>query len=416
MTDALDAAVAGAGLVAAFQTVVSLPDERPVGYEALARWPSMNGVTPQDVFGHAGRTGRLDLLDRECICAAAREALHGPSTDGMLLLLNCEPATAHVDPRSEEALAAAAEKFHLVFELTERGLLADPRALLRKVSALRELGFAIALDDIGAHRDSLALLDIVAPDILKLDLGLIQHQADRHQARTVAAVIAHHERTGATILAEGIETDAHLEQALAYGATLGQGYRFGRPAPLTEPALPYPRPTSQAWSAPTSGRSVFQTSTRGIASRVVRKPVLLELSRHIERLALSADSPPIVLATVQQRLNFNAATRALYTGIARRSPLVAVFGRDIPDDPGPGIRGVRLDPDDPVTQEWIVVTIGTDNAAALIARELPTTGDNRDRSFELAVTFDRRRVADTARSLLDRLPSATSLYSTAGAG
>ncbi|PRC61816.1 diguanylate phosphodiesterase, partial [Mycobacterium sp. ITM-2017-0098] len=77
----------------------------------------------------------------------------------------------------------------------------------RKVEVLRSRGFLIALDDVGAHRDSLALLDIVAPDIVKLDLGLVQHQPDRIQARTIAAVMAHHERTGALILAEGIETD-----------------------------------------------------------------------------------------------------------------------------------------------------------------------------------------------------------------
>ncbi|PRC61830.1 diguanylate phosphodiesterase, partial [Mycobacterium sp. ITM-2017-0098] len=67
-----------------------------------------------------------------------------------------------------------------------------------------------------------------------------QHQPDRIQARTIAAVMAHHERTGALILAEGIETDEHLEQALAYGATMGQGYRFGRPGELdTAPDTSY---------------------------------------------------------------------------------------------------------------------------------------------------------------------------------
>ena len=59
----------------------------------------------------------------------------------------------------------------------------------------------------------------------------------RYPILTVAAVLAHRERTGALVLAEGIETDEHLEQARALGATLGQGFRFGRP---DAPRLPKP--------------------------------------------------------------------------------------------------------------------------------------------------------------------------------
>lgn len=402
MTDDLDDAATGAGLMPVFQSVVCLPSETVVGYEALARWPAMAGMTPSAAFGHAQRIGTLDRLDRECIVAAARGALDGPSTDGMLLLLNCEPATALADPSCEAALAAAAERFRVVFELTERGLLTNPQAMLRKVAALRSHGFAIALDDIGAHRDSLAVLDIVAPDILKLDLAMIQRQADQHQARTVAAVLAHHERTGATILAEGIETDRHLEQAMAYGATLGQGYRFGYRGALTAAAVDCQLPTSRRRATKPVAHSVFEASTTGAARRVVRKRHLLELSRHLERLAVAADSPPIVLATVQKHDNFSAPTSAMYTAIAGRSPLVAVFGEDIPDDLGSGIRGVRLDPGDPLAQEWIIVVIGADTSAGLIARELP----GQERRFEVVMTFDRERVATAARSLLDRLRGA----------
>ncbi|QZT58406.1 EAL domain-containing protein [Mycolicibacterium austroafricanum] len=402
MTNHLDDAATGAGLVPVFQSVVSLPGETVVGYEALARWPALNGMNPAEVFDRAQRIGTLDRLDCECIGAAARGALDGPSTDGMLLLLNCEPATTLADPSCDAALAAAADKFHVVFELTERGLLANPQAMLRKVAALRSHGFAIALDDIGAHRDSLAVLDIVAPDILKLDLAMIQAQADQHQARTIAAVLAHQERTGATILAEGIETDAHLEQALAYGATLGQGYRFGyRGARAAEPAR-VRLPTSAASPSKPGTRSVFEASTAGIARRVVRKRNLLELSRHLERRTITADSPPIVLTTVQKHDFFQSATSAMYTAIAERSPLVAVFGVDIPEDLGAGIRGVPLDPADPLAREWIIVVIGSDNCVGLIARELPGT----DRRFEVVITFDRERVATAARSLLDRVRSA----------
>ena len=143
---------------------------------------------------------------------------------------------------------------------------------------------------------------------------------------TIAAVIAHHERTGATILAEGIETDEHLEQALAYGATLGQGYRFGRPGDLLIPPQGSYRPAQTAHPPIPPRASAFDLAARGLMTRAVRKPTLLQLSRHIEHLAAVADSPPIVLAAVQEAKYFTGLTVDVYLGLAERSPLVAVLG------------------------------------------------------------------------------------------
>jgi EAL domain-containing protein (putative c-di-GMP-specific phosphodiesterase class I) len=408
MTDLLGTAAVGHGVVSAFQRVVSLPSETVVGYEALARWPAQTGLTPLEVFAHAEKAGDLDALDHACITAAARGALQGNSSDGMLLLVNCEPTAADLVLPDDGALAEAASSFRVVFELTERGLLTDPGALLRKVGLLRSRGFLIALDDVGAHRDSLALLDIVAPDIVKLDLGLVQHQPDRVQARTVAAVMAHHERTGALILAEGIETDEHLEQALAYGATLGQGYRFGRPGELDTAPDASSVPEWTRSTAESAGRSVFDLMAPSLATRVVRKRTLLELSRHIERLAEAAESAPIVLTTVQKHSNFNLVTRRRYTALAERSPLVLIFGVGVPDDLEARVRWVDIAPEDPLSSEWIIVVLGPHTAAALIAQERLPAGSgpspsDGERRFEAAITFDRVRVTRAARTLMARL-------------
>ncbi|CAA0124737.1 putative cyclic di-GMP phosphodiesterase PdeG [Mycolicibacterium vanbaalenii] len=408
MTDVLDEAAAGKGIVPTFQVVVSLPTETPVGCEALARWPSLEGHTTADVFAHAERNATLNLLDRECIRSAVAGALAGGCKAGKLLFINCEPTTVATDLFADRRLTEALESFRLVFELTERGLLSNPRGLLRKVADLRSRGIVIALDDVGAHADSLALLDIVNPDIVKLDLKLVQRQPDWLQTRTVAAIMAYAERTDATILAEGIETEEHLEQALAYGATLGQGYRFGRPGEST--IEPGDRPW-QGWrtrsSAP-AGVTSFDGATVELPSRVVRRRTLLQLSRHIERVAVSAESPPILLATLQQYRNFHGDTRTIYADLAERAPLVVIFGQDVPADPGAGIRGVCLDADDPLALDWTILVLGPDTTAGLIARErdpAPRTGTaNNDRRFDTVITFDRARVAAAARSLLDRLP------------
>ena len=156
MSSVLDDAAAGQGVEPQFQRVVSLPDETVVGYEALARWPGLGDVGPLDVFARARANGTLDALDHHCISQAAQAAMQGGATSGMLLLINVEPTTAALDPCAAAKVTAAAEACHLVFELTERELLTNPSALLRKVAALRAAGYSIALEALGAGRVGVA--------------------------------------------------------------------------------------------------------------------------------------------------------------------------------------------------------------------------------------------------------------------
>jgi hypothetical protein len=242
---------------------------------------------------------------------------------------------------------------------------------------------------------------------LKLDMGLTRRQPDRIQARTVAAIIAHHERTGAVICAEGIESDDHLEQALAYGATLGQGHLFGAPgeAKITPQAFSWPRRTAHPPNV--VNPSVFDLATATLTTRTVRKQTLIELSRHIERMAVTAENPPIVLATLQKSEDWRGAAKAIYVDIAKRSPLVAVFGENVPGKLGPRVRGVKLDSNDPLSREWTILVLGPDTAAGLIARERSCSAsisdDTENRRFDMVVTFDRDCVTAAARNLLDRV-------------
>jgi EAL domain-containing protein (putative c-di-GMP-specific phosphodiesterase class I) len=150
------------------------------------------------------------------------------------VFINAEPNTlAH--PSTARLLAGL--NGQLVIEVTERHLTSDPAGVLRCLACVRNLGARVALDDLGADPTSTAFLALVQPDIIKLDLALIQGQPSELIGQVAMAVMAHAERTGALILAEGIETEAHLKRALALGATIGQGYMFGRPGESTEYAV-----------------------------------------------------------------------------------------------------------------------------------------------------------------------------------
>lgn len=402
----MDAAASAIGLESVFQPVVSLSTGDVIGFEALARWPALNNPNPQAVFAHAAATGQVDHLDGMCIASALDGARRRGLTPDTLLMLNCEPLSEYADATWNRSAAAAACDLHVMFELTERSLLEHPHSLLRKVADLRANGFLIALDDVGAHPDSLALLDVISPDVVKLDLQLIQSQPDDGQARTLAAVLAHQERTGSILLAEGVESDEHLEQARALGAVLGQGYMFGRPAPLD-------RQTSVAWSPPdktTSTRwdagSPFDMVANRSTVRTARKETLMAFTRNIENQARHEVDPPMVLAALQRAENYTGLTRHRYREVAAVSPLVAIFGRGLPEDLGPGVRGVDLDAGDPLCAEWTVVTLGPHHAAALIAREHEeiTSRPDGDRRFDFTITYDRALVTMAARNLLDRIP------------
>ena len=81
-----------------------------------------------------------------------------------------------------------------VVEVTERALIARPEALLRALTRLRTRGWGIALDDVGADSRSLALMSLLYPDVIKLDLRLLRDRSRRDVARIVTAVGAEAER------------------------------------------------------------------------------------------------------------------------------------------------------------------------------------------------------------------------------
>ena len=127
----------------------------------------------------------------------------------------------------------------VVLEITERALAARPAELLRTVERVRELGWGVALDDVGADSMSLAFMPLLRPDVVKLDLRLVQERPGPAIAEIMNAVNAYAERTGALVLAEGIETErapGHRPRARARpSARAGSS---AAPAPAPPPACP----------------------------------------------------------------------------------------------------------------------------------------------------------------------------------
>jgi hypothetical protein len=293
-----------------------------------------------------------------------------------------------------------------VVEISERAVLHRPADLLHTVDRIRDAGWGLAIDDVGINPESLALLPILDPDVVKLDLSVIQDRPSRHTGSVLRAVLAQAERSGAAIVAEGIETPEHREIALGLGASLGQGWLFGRPGPLpfesgVEPTGPLairPVPSIARAAAP------YDLVHERIPMRTARKDLLLAISRDLEDQANRLNAAPVVLAAFQHVRHLTPGTVARYRELARRCAFVATFAVGLDPEPIPGVRGAALPPGDALCDEWTVVVLSGHFAGALVARDLGDTGPDGQRRFRYGITHDRHLVTETAAALLGKIP------------
>jgi EAL domain-containing protein (putative c-di-GMP-specific phosphodiesterase class I) len=154
----------------AYQSIFDLASGEEVAAEALARWPELS-ITPDEAFQSAAAHGRLAELDQACRYGAIDGAIASGLPLGFKLFVNLEPSVLGPDTAAG-LVTRAADQVDLMVEITERALTRRPAELLRAVETLRAAGCAIALDDVGAEPESLALLPFIAPDVIKLDIAL----------------------------------------------------------------------------------------------------------------------------------------------------------------------------------------------------------------------------------------------------
>jgi EAL domain-containing protein (putative c-di-GMP-specific phosphodiesterase class I) len=399
---------------AVYQPIVDLNSGEVVAYEALARGPRGGDLeSPAALFARARELGTEAALDIECQAAAMHGALQHALPSSIPLFVNAEPRWLHTPwpAHLSATLARAHERLQVVVEITERALIEDPAGLLAAVGRIRAAGWGVALDDVGADPASLALMPFIDPDVIKLDLRLIQERTDAEIAAVVNAVMAQAERSGAVILAEGIETTRHRDRALAMGATLGQGWLLGRPGRLPGVHVPPTRDNVAGDRAFTRGHgespaTPFQAIRRVRPVRTVTKGLLLPMSHHLEGHALRTSEAPVLLAAFEDAGHFTAATAARYRDLARRCAFVGVLGAGIGASPVPGVRGADLAADDGLRGEWVVCVVGPHFSGALIANDLGDNGPDRERRFEVAITHERELVLHAAGSLLARIARA----------
>lgn len=220
-----------------FEPIVNLETREMLGYEALVRGPWDSDLhSPDALFRMAGDAGLVYELDCLCRRAALRSARG--LDPGRKLFLNCLPTTIHDPAFRADVLGKTLADLRLrpsdvVLEISEKESI-DNFSIFREARDYYvDLGFQIALDDTGVAYGSLEAVMELSPDYIKVDMSLVRGvDTDPPRQELLRALHAVSGKIDAAIIAEGIETRGELRMLQRLGIPYGQGYLFGRPAPL----------------------------------------------------------------------------------------------------------------------------------------------------------------------------------------
>lgn len=210
----------------AFQPIVNLDTHETMGYEALARFPAEEIVSPKAWFDAAAAQGLTHDLEILAVSSALAQLDRLPK--GVFVSINVSPTTAASEDL--KALMEGVDAERVILEVKEGAAMEDYHRFAGAIDELRATGVRIAVDDAGVADVSLRYMLDLRPDIIKIDVDVtrsIEHdpvkQAIANAFRSIAA------GAGAMSLAEGIETEEELKMLRSLQIGAGQGYLLGRP-------------------------------------------------------------------------------------------------------------------------------------------------------------------------------------------
>jgi diguanylate cyclase (GGDEF)-like protein len=220
-----------------YQPIIELRSGAVLGVEGLIRPVSPAPFAdPASLFAAATASGHLVALDLMCLETIVAGAAQLPS--GAFLSVNVSPATIEAPEFSTAALLSILARHgfapeRLVLELTEQQPVTDLERVRLKLDTCRGAGIRLAVDDVGAGNAGLRLLAELSFDVIKVDLTIVQRSASSvASSAVIESVVSLAQRTGAMVVAEGIEYPEQLAQLEQLGIIVGQGFLLGRPGSM----------------------------------------------------------------------------------------------------------------------------------------------------------------------------------------
>ena len=228
---ALRDAIHNGALEIAFQPIIAASTGECVALEALVRWndPERGPVSPADFIPLAERSGEIAALGRWVLGEACREAASWPRHNPPAVSVNVSVVQIESGTLQMDIAAALKESglppSRLRLELTESVFAGDRRHIIPILSALRNAGIKISLDDFGTGFSCLADLRRLPIDQLKIDKSFVE-SIDVDSGPIVNTIVTTAQTFGLEVVAEGVETAAQAERLVGLGVHYLQGYLF----------------------------------------------------------------------------------------------------------------------------------------------------------------------------------------------
>ncbi|WP_250634264.1 putative bifunctional diguanylate cyclase/phosphodiesterase [Pinirhizobacter soli] len=239
MEGRLRKAVERDSIVPHYQPLVSLDDNRIVGFEALARWnDDMLGDVPPDIFiPLSEEIGLIGILGDQVFRRACADTRDWP---GDLFMAFNVSAVQLRDPELAPRILAVLEEYafsppRLEIEITESALVDHVDDARFAMEHLRGHGVHIVIDDFGTGYATLAQLLSFPLDKIKIDRRFVTNVVNDHDSLVVVrAIVGLANGFGLTSTAEGIEDAEQLSCLKRNGCAQGQGYWFGQAVPAAD--------------------------------------------------------------------------------------------------------------------------------------------------------------------------------------
>ncbi len=241
-----------------FQSVHDVPTGKVVGVEALARFPPREPFRPDGFLAQAALLG-LGGIELETAIVARVISMVPQLPEDIFVAVNISPTAALVAPW--EQMLADVDPSRIVLELTEHDAVLDYGALDDALEPCRTRGVRVAVDDVGAGFSSFSHVLELSPEFVKIDQSITRHiDVDDARRRLAHAIAELAGQMGATVIAEGVETQGELDAINAVGISAAQG------------VLPQPS-TSSGARVPGCRRGSVDRSTSHRGGSVGRAPV-----------------------------------------------------------------------------------------------------------------------------------------------
>jgi diguanylate cyclase (GGDEF)-like protein/PAS domain S-box-containing protein len=225
------------GLTVVYQPIVTLKTGKPVGREALVRWthPTLGPISPAEFIPMAERCGVIHPLESFVLDRVCNEISR--LDDGLPVSVNISPSEFVSDTFYSRLVsvlrASGLAPSRLEIEITEGVILSDNPHVRDVLERIRALGVKVVLDDFGSGYSSLIYLQKFNFDKIKIDQYFLRNRNSSGIDKAILkAIIGLGKDIGCEIVVEGVETEAERDMLCALGCAYGQGYFFGRPAPL----------------------------------------------------------------------------------------------------------------------------------------------------------------------------------------